>query len=313
MTTSTQRARLFGGIAVVSVTLLLATACAAPAETPGDESKGTIGIITGSKDNSLLRDEAAAARAVLEAEGYDVVSGVFNFDAAQELKLVQNYISLGVKGLVWDVADSATSAQAMQLAKDAGIPTVTMDQAITEDGIAIKQIYSDNQQCGQLAAEEFARLTGGSGDYAHLQGVLAQTNEQLRDAGISGVLEGDDAFVLIGKDTANWDQTEANQLTSTFLQKSPGLVGVIAENDTMALGAAAAIEAAGSSAIVVGIDGSSDAKEAISSGSAMKATAVQPLVLGAEQAAQVLVDYLADEVLPDEERQQNPCTIFNNE
>lgn len=309
---SIARARLLAGIATAATVVVLAAGCASPSGGTGSDSKGTIGVITGSEDNTLLRDEAAAAKKVLEAAGYEVVTGVFNFDAAQELKLVQNYISLGVVGLVWDVADSTTSAQAMKLAKDAGIPTVTMDQPISEDGIAIKQIYSDNEQCGQLAAQEFLRLTGGTGDYAHLQGILAQSNEQLRDQGISGELEASD-LVLIGKDTASWDQTKANQLTSTFLQKSPGLVGVIAENDTMALGAAAAIEAAGSSAVVVGIDGSPDAIAAVDAGGAMKATAVQPLVLGGQQAAETLVKYLEDGELPSEERQENPCTIYNGE
>ena len=58
---------------------------------------------------------------------------------------------------------------------------------------------------------------------------------------------------------------------------NPDVKGIIAGNDTMALGAQAAVEAAGrADIIVVGFDGSDDAIVSINQG-ALKATSLQPV------------------------------------
>ena len=65
---------------------------------------------------------------------------------------------------------------------------------------------------------------------------------------------------MAGRQSANWDQREAFQKMETLIQGNRDLKGVIAGNDTMALGAMAALKAAGlGKVIVVGFDGSPDA------------------------------------------------------
>jgi erythritol transport system substrate-binding protein len=71
----------------------------------------------------------------------------------------------------------------------------------------------------------------------------------------------------------------------TILQANPEIKGVIAGNDTMALGAQAALLAAGrNDVIVVGFDGSDDAIQSILKGE-LKATSLQPVAEMANQAA----------------------------
>jgi len=68
---------------------------------------------------------------------------------------------------------------------------------------------------------------------------------------------------MVAQQSANWDQTQAFQKMETILQANPDIKGVIAGNDTMAVGAAAALKAAKrSDVIVVGFDGSDDASTA---------------------------------------------------
>ena len=79
--------------------------------------------------------------------------------------------------------------------------------------------------------------------------------------------------------SANWSQSEAFEKTETMLQAHADIRGIISGNDTMALGATAAVKAAGLEGIVItGFDGSPDAIAAIRSG-ALRATALQPAVL----------------------------------
>ena len=47
---------------------------------------------------------------------------------------------------------------------------------------------------------------------------------------------------MVAQQTANWSQTEAFDVMETLLQANPDVKGVIAGNDTMALGAQAALD-----------------------------------------------------------------------
>ena len=81
---------------------------------------------------------------------------------------------------------------------------------------------------------------------------------------------------MAARQSANWSQSEAFQKMETLIQANGKIAGVIAGNDTMALGAAAALKAAGlGSVVVVGFDGSPDALASIRAGE-MKATVLQP-------------------------------------
>jgi erythritol transport system substrate-binding protein len=90
---------------------------------------------------------------------------------------------------------------------------------------------------------------------------------------------------MVAQQTANWDQTQANTVMESILQAHPDIQGVICGNDTMALGAQAALIAAGrKDVIVTGLDGSDDAIQSIGKGE-MKATSLQPVAAIAQQAA----------------------------
>ena len=90
---------------------------------------------------------------------------------------------------------------------------------------------------------------------------------------------------MVAQQTANWSQTEAYGVMETILQANPDIKGVISGNDTMALGAQAALIAAGrDDVIVVGFDGSDDAIQSIMKGE-LKATSLQPVAEMANQAA----------------------------
>ena len=50
---------------------------------------------------------------------------------------------------------------------------------------------------------------------------------------------------MVAQQTANWSQTEAFDVMESLLQADPTVKGVICGNDTMGLGAQAALDAAG--------------------------------------------------------------------
>ena len=165
---------------------------------------------------------------------------------------------------------------AVRKAKAAGIPSFLIDREINVTGVALSQIVSNNYQGASLGAQEFVRLMGEKGTYFELVGRESDTNAAIRARGFHDVLDKYDEIKQVGRQSANWSQTEAYQKVETMLQGNRNVKGVIAGNDTMALGAAAALRNAGlDKVIVVGFDGSPDAIASIKAG-AIKATVLQP-------------------------------------
>jgi len=139
---------------------------------------------------------------------------------------------------------------------------------------------SNNAQGAALVAEEFVAALPDGGQYIELTGRETDTNAGVRSEGFHSVIDQQENLEMVAQQTANWSQEEGFTVMETLLQANPDIVGVIAGNDTMALGAVAAIEAAGKTdqITVAGFDGSPDAVQAIKDGK-MLVTGLQPVVL----------------------------------
>ena len=154
------------------------------------------------------------------------------------------------------------------------------------------QIVSDNYQGATLGAEEFVRLMGETGNYVELLGKETDTNAAIRSQGYNDIIGQYPDMVKVAVQSANWSQTEAFDVMQTILQANPDIKGVISGNDTMALGAEAALQAAGKNdVIVVGFDGSPDVMESIRQG-AIKATVLQPAAYISELAVEQASTYI---------------------
>src|ERR1017187_3504860 len=109
-------------------------------------------------------------------------------------------------------------------------------------------------------------------EYVELLGRESDTNAQVRTTGFHAVLGKYPTLTMVAAQSANWSQAEAFSKTETMLQAHGEIRGIIAGNDTMALGAVAAVKSAGLKGVkIVGFDGSPDAVAAIESGG-MQAT-----------------------------------------
>jgi erythritol transport system substrate-binding protein len=288
---------------VLLILALLVSACApaqqatqAPAETeapvvteappPAAESgKKLICVIVPPVENPFFgaMQEIAAAKA--EELGYDTLKLVHDDDANKQMELFESCIAQGASAIILDNAGADATVAAVQKAKDAGIPSFLVDREITKEGVAAAQIVSNNYQGATILAEYFLEMMGEEGNYVELTGRDTDTNAHIRSQGYHDVLDQVPGMVMVAQQTANWSQTEAYSVMETILQANPDIKGVICGNDTMALGAQAALLAAGrSDVIVVGFDGSDDAIQSIGKGE-LKATSLQPVAEMAIQAA----------------------------
>ena len=263
----------------------VASALAACGGSQAPKSK-LIAIITPSHENPFFKTEAESAAARAKELGYQTLVNSHNDDAHRQDELFDMAIAQHAAAMVLDNAGADASVSAIQKAKAAGIPTFLIDREVNANGVAAAQIVSNNYQGATLGAQEFARLMGNSGSYVELVGRESDTNAGIRSQGYHDVLDKIPGLKMVSRQSANWSQSEAFQKMETMIQGNRDIKGVIAGNDTMALGASAALKSAGlPKVIVVGFDGSPDVIAATRAGT-IQATVLQP----AAQIAVMAVD-----------------------
>ena len=273
------------------------------------DSRKLIAIIVPSQDNPYFKAEADAAAQRAQQLGYRIRVDAHNDDAYRQDNLVDAAIASNAVALILDNAGVDASVSAVRRAARAGILCILIDRQINALGIARAQIVSDNDQGARLVAAEFARALNNSGEYVELLGRQSDTNAQVRTRGFHAILDQQPALKLVSAQSANWSQSEAFSKTETMLQAHGSIKGIIAGNDTMALGAAAAVKSAGLRGIrIVGFDGSPDAIAAIQAGD-LQATALQPAVLISRLAVDEADTFLRTGSTGKPEVQVIPCDL----
>ena len=267
-------------------------------------------IITPSHDNPFFKAEADIAQARAEALGYQTLVLVHDDDANLQDQHFDVAISQGAAAIILDNAGADASVASIQRAKDAGIPTFLIDREINASGVAAVQLVSNNYQGAVLGGELFVQLMGESGKYVELLGRETDTNAHIRSQGYNDVIADFPDMELVAQQTANWSQTEAFDVMETIIQANPDIQGVIAGNDTMALGAQAALNAAGmGDVIVVGFDGSPEVMDSMRAGE-IDATVLQPVANFSELAVDLADTYIQTGELPAEEKQSIDCILI---
>ncbi len=240
--------------------------------------KKLIAVITASLDNPFFVTMAQSAKAEAEKLGYDTMVASHNDNVDTQNTLFDTAIARKASAIILDNAGADATIAAIQKAKKAGIPTFCVDREINAKGVAVSQIVSNNFQGATLGATEFAKLMGQKGNYVELTGKDSDTNAHVRSDGYHSILDKFPDLKMVAQQTANWDQNQAFTVMQTILQAHPDIKGVICGNDTMAMGAEAALTSANrSDVIVVGFDGSPDVAASILKGQ-IKATVLQPIV-----------------------------------
>lgn len=269
-----------------------------------------IAIFVPSLSNPFFVAEEKFAAAEAHKLGYGTMIGSHGGSAITQMNLIDGAISRHVAAIVLDNAGADVSIAAVKKATKDGIPVFLIDREINAKGIAKAQIVSNNFQGAQLEATQFAKLMGYKGKYAVLTGLPTDDNAKVRYDGNRSVVKSFTTMNMVAKQTADWSQSKAYQVMQSILQAHPGIKGVIADNDTMALGAEAALLAAHkSNVIVVGMDGSPQVMESMKKGQ-IKADVMQPIKRFSQLAVIEANRYLKTGSTGKPELQQLPCTLI---
>lgn len=270
-----------------------------------------IAIITPSHDNPYFKAEALGAESTAKKLGYATLVMTHDDDANKQSQLIDTALARGAKAIILDNAGADASIAPVRRAKEAGVPTFISTREINENGVAAAQVVANNYDCAVSGANAFLKLVGEKANYVELLGKESDTNAAIRSQGYHDVLDDYPDLKMVAQQSANWSQTEAYSKMETILQANPDIQGVLAGNDTMAMGAIAALQAAGrKDVVVVGFDGSNDVRDSILSGG-IKATMLTPVYDMATRAVELADAYLKTGKLPEQEKQVVACAVID--
>lgn len=281
-----------GAGAVMLTPTLLRTALAAPPPLE-KKAKYKVGFSQVEMNNPWRTAQTASMQAEAEELGHELVYTDAGGSEAKQISDVDSMIAQQVDLIFLAPRSEKPLAQAVLKAKSAGIPVILLDRDVDhsiaepgEDYVCF--IGSNFVQEGARAAEWLAETMDGTATIIELEGTTGSSPAIDRQKGFRDYLAGTyvpeenggiPSFVpaggfpdmkIIASQTGDFARDEGRQVFETLYQANPTANAVYAHNDEMALGAIAALEAAskvpGTDVIIVSVDGSRDALQAIIDG-----------------------------------------------
>jgi len=154
-----------------------------------------------------------------------------------------------------------------------GIPAIILNDAQgTVPGVVY--VGPDALAIGSTAADYIAKLLPDGGKVAMVEGDPGSSNAQNRGKGFKEELAKYPNLKLAASTTAKWDTNTAQTVAAGMLTANPDIKAFYSQNDGMALGVQAAIDAKGltNKVILVGTDGIPQAKKQIAENKGYTAT-----------------------------------------
>lgn len=246
-------------------------------------SSGTttkVGMSLSTLNNPFFVQMKEGAQAEAKKAGIDLTVTDAQNDASQQTNQLQNFTGEGVKSIIVNPVDSDAVGPAVRGANKQDIPVIAADRGVNK-AKAATLVASDNVEGGKLAAKTLAEKLGGKGKIVTLQGVAGTSASRERGKGFAEGIKEFPGIEVVASQPADFDRTKGLDVMTNLIQSNPGIDGVFAENDEMALGAVKALGSkAGKSVSVVGFDGTPDGLKAVEAGTLYASVAQQPKELG---------------------------------
>jgi ribose transport system substrate-binding protein len=226
--------------------------------------KPRIALVMKSLANEFFKtmEEGARAHHKEHADEYElVVVGIKDeTDVAKQIDSVEYMIAQGADAIVIAPADSKALVPVCKRAMDAGIIVVNIDNkfdaaVLADKGVKIPFVGPDNRKGARLAAEYLAKRLKPGDKVAIIEGAPNAFNGIQRKLGFEDAMKAA-GMNIVSSQTGYWETARAEPIASALITEHPDLKAILCANDSMALGAVAALKAAGKSdeIFVVGFD-----------------------------------------------------------
>ena len=268
------------------------TACGNDAPAGGNGDAGNAGAGDGAKkvgvsiykfDDNFMTTYRIALEEILKARGYEVTIVDGNNDQAKQTEQINTFITQGMNALIINPVMPSAASSTVSLVAGADMPTVFINREPTAEDMAgfNKLVYvgcdaaQSGTMQGQLILDTANRgdINGdGTVSYIMIQGDPENIDAQLRTEYSVKALE--DAGMKVEKlnlTRGDWDQNKGQEIAANDLSQFGDKIEVVfCNNDSMAMGAMQAIQAAGRTVgtdiYLVGVDALPEALTAIQEG-----------------------------------------------
>ena len=246
-----------------------------------------------------------------KAENIKIVDGAN--DQATQSGQIDNFITEGVDVLIINPVNSSSAATITDKVVAANIPLVYInrepdaaeEQRWADENMNVTYVGCDARQSGTFQGEMIAELgmdkldMNGNGkvDYIMVEGDPENVDAQYRtEFSIKALEEAGLTVNCLTDQVGNWQQDQAQQIVANALgQHGNDIEVVFCNNDSMAMGALQAIQAAGRTVgkdiYLVGVDALSEALEAVIAGT-MTGTVFNDHFSQSHSAADAAINYL---------------------
>ncbi len=221
-----------------------------------------VGIINNDPNESGYRtaNDADLKKMFTKENGYDA-SFSYSLKNDEQIQYAKTFIQNEVDYLLLSAADTAGWDSVLQDAKAAGVKVILFDRTIDADpSLYEASIVSDMNKEGDTAVNWLAGQNLPEYNVIHIQGVMGSAAQQGRSGALDKKVAAEANWKIVKQQTAEWNAEKAQQIVQSVIDSGEKFNVIYAENDDMAKGAVAALDAAGIShgvgkdVVVMGFD-----------------------------------------------------------
>jgi ribose transport system substrate-binding protein len=249
--------------------VLVLSACASGGDAPptGEAGRESIALFTKNQTNPYFQTVRVASEAAARQMDVDVVQFVPTKPDSipEQMSQIEDVITKRPDAVVFIPVDSKAMVPGVEKLNAANIPAINLtDRA--EGGKFVSFLGCDDYTIAMDTARYLFQKMNGAGNVVIIEGVGGSSNNQKRMAGFRKALEEFPKIRLLASQPGNFQRVQALQVTENLLQAHPQIDGILAANDSMALGVIEALDAANRKALVIGLNGTKEAIDAIKAG-----------------------------------------------
>ncbi len=174
----------------------------------------------GGVGNGFREEQVCTAKAEALASGQvsELITIHRNTDAAGQLQDIRDLIAADVDAIVFNPNSPDALNPALEEAKAAGIPTISVDAYVTNPDSY--NLYNNQKEYAKLGATWLFEQLGGKGNVWYTRGIAGNPADSDRDIGFKEALAAYPDIKIVPTDEGvftNWDPATATQLANEFV------------------------------------------------------------------------------------------------
>lgn len=219
-------------------------------------------------------------------------------DVAEQAAQVEQAIAARPDAIVFVPVHATAMNASVHGINAAGIPLVSYLNPMSR-GAWVAYVGSDDYRIGADIADHLFRHLGGKGDVVIIEGMAAAVTNQARLRAFRDAAQRTPQIRIIAARPGDYSRDVARRSMVALLGEFTRIDGVLTTNDSMSLGAIDALEAAGRTAAVIGVNAIPEAIAAIRSGKLLATADFDTLKIGSI-AVEAAIRHLRGEPVPKE-------------